>query len=172
MSITDSLTCGFLKVGVYSILTEPHNVKKEDKETKKVFTGRVLTYQYERYQKNFPMFEISYKKFTDNFPKIIGVVRNLGKRYMLSKKKLLDKFSLKQWEKLSGDERSEHTFNCKRCLNADLQEVLRLFNIKENAAKNKAQKAASKTKENLQVSSLFLFFHPLCAHIILNVQVS
>lgn len=48
MSILDPLTCGFAKVGVYVILTQPHGINKNDGETKKVYMGRVLKHQYNK----------------------------------------------------------------------------------------------------------------------------
>ena len=82
MSIIDPLTCGFAKVAVFSLLSNPTNLQRLDKEKATVFKSREFKYRYDKFHEIFKDnedFRVAYQHFTWNFPKIKDNIQLLGK---------------------------------------------------------------------------------------------
>ncbi|XP_057301437.1 uncharacterized protein LOC130635927 [Hydractinia symbiolongicarpus] len=153
-SILDPLTCGFIKIGVYQILTQRHGLKKCDGETKKVFTGRVLKHQFNKLlEVHSDLRSINYDTFRRCFPKIIDNIRALAKTDHQSKNKLVECFGNEKWKRLSTDKKIIHQFgNCPGCQNnAIWKENLGLFPVRKLSLKKKADIAGLYKERNLKV---------------------
>ena len=140
MSILDPLSCGVAKVALVNILTTKF-VNPNEKETKKVYQGRLLRCQYETFNNYFgnrESFTVGYKKFKDKFPSIITKIRDVGKRNVDQKNFLLNVFSEESWKDLPGEKKQKHSlFDCKECFNnATYKEALVIISFK-NAKKFK-----------------------------------
>ena len=135
MSVLDPLTCGFAKVLLYNILTEPHNMHKQESEPTKNFKGRILEMQYTKFQEHFRSenFDVSYTCFKDNFPNIVANIRGLNKRHSVTKDEIFHIFSYEIWMKLSEDRKRKHSLHdCKGCLgNHSFKRGLSMFPFKQ-----------------------------------------
>ena len=140
MSILDPSTCGYAKIALYNIFTEKQD-KRDTNEPLKNYKGRVFSNQlckFKEYFSNNENFVVQYKKFTDNFPKIVPLIKNLAKSKKAIKDALLKTFSKENWEEA---EKEKHTpFQYKGCLsNHVLQSNLSKFPIKSKLLKKKAK---------------------------------
>ena len=82
-SILDPFACGFVKVGVYNILTEKSELKKQENQ------GKTYVKESKINTKIDTQFKINYKIFTDKFPKIIEHVRSIRKRHPETNEEIL-----------------------------------------------------------------------------------
>ena len=100
MSIIDATTCGFLKVAVYSALTEesllPALVTGPG-EKRNEFVSRIIKQQLGFIQTKFSV-EIKYQTFVDNYKKIVSHIQSIGKNNVSNKNEILNTFSLKTGE--------------------------------------------------------------------------
>ena len=94
---------------------------------------------------NFPFseggdFNVSYKQFSQNFPRIVKYFEKLNKRKPSLKKGFLETFPLETWTNLNINEKYKHTLqNCRACLkNFKYRELLArlLVNLKNTKGKN------------------------------------
>ena len=121
MSVIDPLSCGFVKVAAYSVLSQRYNVKKSPDESKKDCKSRLLQVQFQKYNEYFQIDQytdlgVTYKQFVNNFPKIICTIKNINKRNNSLKTELLDVFSLQNWSSLNEDKKLQHSLtNCQGC---------------------------------------------------------
>ena len=96
MSIVDPLSCGFAKVAVYNILSSKLNLEVVDGEKHNEYKARLLKTKYNKYTTYFcdiTSFNVEYRQFTRNFPKITDNIKSLEKRYREVKKEILETFS-------------------------------------------------------------------------------
>ena len=110
MSIIDATVCGFLKIGVYSALTDESllpTLVKETAEKRNEYVSRIIKQQIDFIQSQFSV-EIKYKTFVDCYKKIVPHIQSIGKRNVTIKNEILNTFSLENWGKLSADERQLH----------------------------------------------------------------
>ena len=78
-SILDPLTCGFVKVVVYEILTSKNNLTKNDGEAEKNYKGRIFLEKYKMYHELFgDEFDVEHKLFVDKFPSVIECIKVLA----------------------------------------------------------------------------------------------
>ena len=103
MSIIDSLPCGLSKSIALSLFKSNH-LKKECNEYQKQYINRMHTQHYENF--NFLIseggdFNISYKKFSQNFPRIVKYFEKLNKRKLSLKHEFLETFYLETWTNLN-----------------------------------------------------------------------
>ena len=148
MSLIDPLSCGFIKVGAYDILTKKYNIKKQENETAKDHKARLLQKQHESFNEIFNVDEnenlqVTHKQFVTNFPRIIKYMRDLNKRQGKLKNVMFEIFSKSVWEKLSEKRKATHSINnCKGCLqDPNLKQVLAKLPIKSVRMKSNAKKA-------------------------------
>ena len=142
MSITDPLSCCFSKSIAFSLFKSKH-IKKECNEHQKQYTNRIYTQHYENFNFLFSEggdFNVSYKQFSQNFPRIVKYFEKLNKRKPSLKKGFLETFSLETWTNLNINEKYKHTLqNCTGCLkNFKYRELLArlLVNLKSTKGKN------------------------------------
>ena len=142
MSITDALSCCFSKSIAFYFFKSNH-IKKECSEHQKQYVNRIHTKHYENF--NFLLseggdFNVSYKQFSQNFPRIVKYFEKLNKRKSYLKKEFLESFSLETWTNLNINEKYKHTLqNCRACLkNFKYRELLArlLVNLKNTKGKN------------------------------------
>ena len=103
MPIIDSLPCGLIKSIALSLFKSNH-LKKECNEYQKQYINRMHTQHYENF--NFLIskggdFNISYKQFSQNFPRIVKYFEKLNKRKLSLKHEFLETFSLEIWTNLN-----------------------------------------------------------------------
>ena len=74
MSILDPLACGFAKIATYTLFTSKQDIEKQPGECSAKFKSRELTHKYYKFQECFgdQSFQIEYKQFINNFPKIVN----------------------------------------------------------------------------------------------------
>lgn len=92
MSLVDPLSCGFAKVIAFQIITEPINVTKLSNENTNEFKSRKFNLQYEKYVEQFDgleKFNVTYKQFTNNFPKVVTLLRHFRNKTQLETKELI-----------------------------------------------------------------------------------
>ena len=78
MSIVDPLSCGFAKVAVYNILSSKLNLEVVDGEKHNEYKARLLKTKYNKYTTYFcdiTSFNVEYRQFTRNFPKITDNIK-------------------------------------------------------------------------------------------------
>lgn len=149
MSIIDPLTCGFAKVAAYNIF----NVKTSSKE--KSAKAKIFKQQHEKFNQYFSKseenFNVDYKRFVDNFPKILKQIKDLNKRHGDYKNKFMKTFSKENWVELSELKQSMHTLsNCKGCLkDKALKQVLAEFPVKNKHKLNVATQAGLYKEKHL-----------------------
>ena len=152
MSILDPSTCGFAEIALFNIFLEKQD-KRNTSESLKNYKGRVFSNQLCKFKEYFAHsenFTIEYKKFTDNFPKIVPIIKNLAKTKSDKTKKedVLKTFSKENWKK---SEKEKHSlFQCKGCLSDhELQSGLSKFPVKSKLLKKKAKELGLIDKEVL-----------------------
>ena len=127
MSLIDATACAFVKVGVYSVLTDesllPVLVKRSEEKPNE-FISRKIKQQLDCLHK-FSV-EINYKTFVDLYKKIVPHIQTIGKTKVADKNEILNVFSL---EKLCSGERKFHTIvECKGGLhNIQGKSIMSLF---------------------------------------------
>ena len=91
MSIIDPLTCGFVKVAGYVIFTEQQHLQRNPGECAPKFYSRQLMQKYNTFRELFKdaRFELTYKQFLNNFPKIVPNIGSLGKKDIKKKNDVL-----------------------------------------------------------------------------------
>ena len=99
---------------------------------------------------NFPFseggdFNVSYKQFSQNFPRIVKYFEKLNKRKSSLKKEFLETFTLETWTNLNINEKHKHTLqNCRWCLkNSKYLELLARLPVNLKNAKGKNDKNTS-----------------------------
>ena len=142
MPIIDPLSCGFSKSIAFSLFKSNH-IKKECNEHQKQYINSINTQHYENFNFLFSEggdFNVSYKQFSQNFPRIVKYFEKLNKRKPSLKKGFLETFSLETWTNLNINEKYKHTLqNCTGCLkNFKYRELLArlLVNLKSTKGKN------------------------------------
>ena len=120
MSIVDPLSCGFAKVTVYHILSSKLNLDVVDGKKLNEYKVRLSKTKYNEYTTyfcNISSFNIEYRQFTSNFPKITDNIKSLEKRYRDVKKEILQTFSKTIGSDLSfGDKCAYSLTNCDGCM--------------------------------------------------------
>ena len=120
MSIVDPLSCGFAKVAVYHILSSKLNLDVVDGKKLNEYKVRLSKTKYNEYITyfcNISSFNIEYRQFTSNFPKITDNIKSLEKRYRDVKKEILQTFSKTIGSDLSfGDKCAYSLTNCDGCM--------------------------------------------------------
>ena len=138
MSILDPLTCGFVKVYCYGLFQETNATKSS---MSKIQKGELNKQQFQKFNEYFRERNciVDYKIFTDSFILIVKNIQSLIKRHKDHQVQILDKFSKKNWEKLSLNKKNAHSlFNCNGCLqDTKLKGTLGLFPVKRVACKQK-----------------------------------
>ena len=116
MSIIDPLACGVAKVVVFSILcVKDRNTEEEWRERKRTKEqgGETWISTVQRLF-NFVKFHTEYRKFIQDFKKIIGNIKSLEKYQKDTKTEILQTFSISLWQSLSDTEKSKHSLvECK-----------------------------------------------------------
>ena len=95
--------------------------------------------EYKTYFCNITSFNIEYRQFTCNFPKITDI-KNLERRYRDAKKEILQKFSKTVWSDLSFEDKCTHSLmNCDDCMKkTNYRKVLAKFLIQDKKLQQKA----------------------------------
>ena len=142
MSLIDPICCGFAKIIVFRLLTEETNVIRHENETYKRYKHRELLYQYDKYKMHFEEYEkfnVEFEGFKRRFPAIIDNIRYLGKKSAENKKRLLNLFSLENWNTLSKEEKEKHGLqDCDACIkDIKFKSGLKLFPWKSPKYKQK-----------------------------------
>ena len=118
MSILDPLACGFAKVIIYSIITETHNLVKNEDEPQTKYLNRIYVWQYDKIKRILAekFFHVECNsKFKEKFYQIKNNITDLNKRSPKTKNEVLATFSEEKWKMLS-DDRDKHTmFDCNGC---------------------------------------------------------
>ena len=137
MSILDPLTCGFVKVYCYGLFQETNATKSSMSKIQKGDNKQ----QFQKFNEYFRErnYIVDHKIFTDNFILIVKNIQSLIKRHKDHQVQILDKFSKKNWEKLSLNKENAHSlFNCNVCLqDTKLNGTLGFFPVKSVACKQK-----------------------------------
>ena len=137
MSILDPLTCGFVKVYCYGLFQETNATKSSMSKIQKGDNKQ----QFQKFNEYFRErnYIVDHKIFTDNFILIVKNIQSLIKRHKDHQVQILDKFSKKNWEKLSLNKKNAHSlFNCNVCLqDTKLNGTLGFFPVKSVACKQK-----------------------------------
>ena len=110
MSILDPLACGFAKVIIYSVITETHNLVKNEDEPHTKYLKRIYVWQFDKIKRILggKFFHVEYNsKFKEKFNQIKDNITDLNKRSPKTKNEVLATFSEEKWEKLL-DERDTH----------------------------------------------------------------
>ena len=146
MSIVDLLSCGFAKVAVYNILSSKLNLDVVDGEKHKEYKTRLLKTKYNEYTTyfcNIPSFNVEYRQFTRNFPKITDNIKSLEKRYKDVKKEILETFSKTVWSDISFEDKCAHSLmHCDDCMKkTNYRKVLAKFPIRDKKLQQKAIKS-------------------------------
>lgn len=147
MSLVDPLSCGFGKIAVFQILTAQNDTKKLQSENENEYKSRILKGQFTKYVEMFDgyeKFDVTYKQFTNNFPKILPLIRHFRNKTQLPTKDLIVRtFAQENWKKLSEKQKALHSLSdCKGCLKSpELKSILAQFPIKTLPHKIKAKKA-------------------------------
>ena len=144
MSIVNPLSCGFAKVAVYNILSSKLNLDVVDGEKHNEYKARLLKTKYNEYTTyfcNIPSFNVEYRQFTRNFPKITDNIKSLEKRYKDVKKEILQTFSKTVWSDLSFEDKCAHSLmHCDDCMKkANYRKVLAKFPIRDKKLQQKAK---------------------------------
>ena len=103
MSILGPLACAFAKVLIYSVITETHNLVKNEDEPHTKYLNRIYVLQYDKIKRILgeKFFHAEYnRKFKDN-------ITDLNKRSSKTKDEVLATFSEEKWKKLSDDDRDK-----------------------------------------------------------------
>ena len=145
MSILDPLACGFAKVIIYSVITETHNLVKNEDEPHTKYLKRIYVWQFDKIKRILggKFFHVEYNsKFKEKFNQIKDNITDLNKRSPKTKNEVLATFSEEKWKKLL-DERDKHTmFDCKGCFKSKtLKIALSKFPIKSKVYRLKARNA-------------------------------
>ena len=83
MSILDPLACGFAKVIIYSVITETHNLVKNEDEPHTKYLNRIYVWQYDKIKRILgeKFFHVEYNsKFKEKFYQIKDNITDLNKR--------------------------------------------------------------------------------------------
>ena len=117
MSILGPLACGFAKVLIYSVITETHNLVKNEDEPHTKYLNRIYVWQYDKIKRILgeKFFHVEYNsKFEEKFYQFKDNITDLNKQSPKIKNEVLATFSEEKWKKLSDDDRDKHTmFDCK-----------------------------------------------------------
>ena len=120
MSVTDPVTCGFVKVFCYELFTSTKKIQRTAYGNRKHNQCEILKAQYESFTETFLGGShgiVKYHQFTSNFKNIVKNLKSLGKQIPKRKKILLETFSTENWDKL-GKEQEKHTIcECHACVN-------------------------------------------------------
>ena len=133
-SILCPITCGFAKIAIYDLFTV-HTLNKENDENDKAHKSRERMHQLNLWRERFNgynnNFTVRYESFVKYGDKVIGNLRSLGKAAPNDKNYTLNIFSIKEWEKMSSEEKEKHeVFKCGGCISdAKLKDALGLFPI-------------------------------------------
>lgn len=136
-------TCGFARIIALEVSREV-NLPREKGESNTKYNARVKEHVYKSFKEKFNSVEenfvIDFVKFTKNLPTLKTSINKWNFRKLEEKKRYLNSFSCTEWQKLSANRKSEHTFaNCKGCAlrYADIQA---LFPVKSPILKQRAMK--------------------------------
>ena len=144
MSIIDPLTCGFVKVAVYTLLSNPTKLKKNENEKFTEFKSRDYKDRYNKFNEIFghsENFKVQYQHFTTNFNKIKDNIKLLAKNNSSIKNQVLKVFSIEKWNNLSNEEKNVHSvYDCQACsINDSYRTFLAKFPNKSKKGRNKAE---------------------------------
>ena len=145
MSIVDSLSCGFAKVAVSNILSSKLNLNVDDGEKHKEYKARLLKTKYNKYATyfcNVTSFNVEYRPFIRNFPKITDNIKSFEKRYRDVKKEILEAFSKTVWSDFSFEDKCAHSLmRCDGCMKKlNYRKFLAKFPIRDKKLQQKAAK--------------------------------
>ena len=147
ISILHPTTCGFGKVIAYELNSS--NLSLEN---------RIAKYEtiFEEYKENF---SVALETHRRNFPKIVEKIRTIGKRHKDMKTKILEKFSIKSWNKLSTTEKSKHSLlNCKGCTTKEkYQTLINAFPVNKQACSHNKQKILVHNMTQLQTITQHIY---------------
>ena len=82
MSILDPLTCGFVKVITFEVLTAKHTMQQRSGENVRQFKHRILNNQYNRLQSIFgiAIFKVLFNTFRNKYYRIVEQIRGIAKK--------------------------------------------------------------------------------------------
>ena len=88
MSILDPLTCGFVKVITFEVLTAKHTMQQRSGENARQFKHRILNHQYNRLQLIFgdAIFNVPFNTFRNKYHQIVEQIRGIAKKKCSRKK--------------------------------------------------------------------------------------
>ena len=134
MSILDPGTCGFAKCVAFNLLNEKNGKNKSKND---IFREKLNAFhQHFNHHENFLV--NNFKRFTDNFPKILPAIRGLAKTNDGTKEYIFNTFSDETWDTCSKE--SHSLFDCRGCLHDQkLKSALAMFPIKSLPNKLKAK---------------------------------
>ena len=125
MSITNPLTCGFVKVFCYNLFTQTKNNISHTTGNPKHNQSVILKEKYDPLLKTFP-------RETD------GIVNNF-KKFPQKKKHFLEVFSTDNWHNLNDRKTPHKIFDCQACLKSSKwRDTLAIFPTKNPNNKMKA----------------------------------
>ena len=101
--------------------------------------------EYRTYFCNTASFNVEYRLFTRNFPKIPDNIKNLEKRYRQVKKEILKTFSKTVRSDLSFEDKCAHSImNCDGCMKkTNYRKALANFPIRDKKLQQKAAKGGN-----------------------------
>ena len=101
MSILDPLACGFAKVIIYSVITETHNLVKNEDEPHTKYLNHIYVWQYDKIKRILgeKFFHVEHNsKFKEKFYQIKDNITDLNKRSPKTKNEVLATFSEEKWK--------------------------------------------------------------------------
>ena len=103
MSILDPLTCGFVKVITFEVLTAKHKMQQGSGENVRQFKHRILNHQYNRLRLIFgdAIFKVPFNTFHNKYHQIVEQIRGIAKKNVLEKSEIISVFDQKTWSQLS-----------------------------------------------------------------------
>ena len=89
MPILDPLTCGFVKVITFEVLTAKHAMQQRSGENVGQFKHRILNKHYNRLQSIFAdaIFNVPFNTFRNKYHEIVEQIRGIATKKKCSRKK-------------------------------------------------------------------------------------
>ena len=142
MPILDPLTCGFVKVITFEVLTAKHAMQQRSDENVGQFKHRIFNKHYNRLQSIFgdAIFNVPFNTFRNKYHQIVEQIRGIAKKNVLEKSEIISVFDQKTWSQLSPEKKSLHSIlDCQECLK-NYKSTLAKFPVKGPLLKLKAEK--------------------------------
>jgi len=133
MSITNPVSCGFVKVAIYELLIRDHSRLKNNTETSLVYHEHL-----DFLKATFPFVDLTYEQYKKQCSKVKESIFSLGKNSGDQKQNLITVFNLQHWQDCK--QKNKHSLKvCKGCLhNEVLRIALQAIPVKDKCAKRKA----------------------------------